>query len=209
MFTETLFGNAKKNLAVLGDSKILKDAYLAGGTAVALQLGHRISIDLDFFTPLDFIPKRFAKELSRVGDFREEQASKGTVIGKFRGIKFSLFTYKYPLLYPSKNILGIKIADLRDIAAMKIDAIATRGAKRDFIDLYFIAQELPLKNLLRFYDRKFWKLASNLTHIHKSLVYFKDAETETMPQMLKKADWLEVKRFFEREVKKLTHQLLK
>lgn len=209
MFTETLFGNAKENLAILGDSKILEKAYLAGGTAAALQLGHRISIDLDFFTPADFIPKKFAKELAELGEFDEEQASKGTIIGKFREIRFSLFIYKYPLLYSFKNIFEIKIADLRDIAAMKIDAIATRGAKRDFIDLYFISQKYPLKDLLRCYDRKFRKLASNLIHIKKSLVYFDDAEIENMPQMLKELDWQEVKNFFEAEVKRLAIKFIR
>ncbi len=145
MFEETLFGNAKENLAILGESKILEKAYLAGGTAAALQLGHR----------------------------------------------------------------GIKIANLRDIAAMKIDAIATRGYKRDFIDLYFISKDIPLQDSLKHYNRKYGKLASNVVHIQKSLVYFQDAEIEEMPRMLIKVEWAEVKRFFEKEVKKITAKIIK
>lgn len=209
MFEETLFGRAKENLAILGESKILEKAYLVGGTAAALQLGHRISVDLDFFTSTDFVPKKFAQELASLGEFHEEQASKGTVMGKFREVRFSLFIYKYPLLNPFKNFLGIKIADLRDIAAMKIDAIATRGYKRDFIDLYFISKDIPLQDSLKHYNRKYGKVASNVVHIQKSLVYFQDAEIEEMPRMLIKVEWAEVKRFFEKEVKKITAKIIK
>ncbi len=204
MFEETLTKRAKENLAILGSSKILKDAYLAGGTAVALQLGHRISVDFDFFTPKDFMPKIFASKLSRLGVFKEEQASKGTVLGNFKGIRFSLFVYKYPLLFTSLKYQSLNVADIRDIAAMKIDAIATRGLKRDFIDLYFICNSgYKLTELLSFYDRKYKNLASNIIHIQKSLVFFDDAEFEAMPKMINPVDWEDIKKFFVSEVKRL------
>ncbi|MGB9720040.1 MAG: nucleotidyl transferase AbiEii/AbiGii toxin family protein [bacterium] len=204
MFEQTLTKRAKKNLALLGRANILKDAYLAGGTALALQLGHRISVDLDFFTPKDFMPKTFSAKLSQLGAFKEEQASKGTVSGSFEGIRFSLFVYKYPLLVPPLKYQSLDIADIRDIAAMKIDAIATRGLKRDFIDLYFICKAgYSLTKLLNSYDRKYKNLASNLIHIQKSLVFFDDAEPEKMPNMIKPVDWEDVKKYFVKEVKKL------
>ncbi|MEO0190279.1 MAG: nucleotidyl transferase AbiEii/AbiGii toxin family protein [candidate division WOR-3 bacterium] len=172
MFEQAVTKKAKKNLALLGQSKILKDAYLAGGTGVALQLGHRISVDLDFFTPKDFIPKIFSARLSQLGEFKEEQADKGTVLGIFERIRFSLFVYQYPLLFKPLQYQSISIADIRDIAAMKIDAIATRGLKRDFIDLYFICKAgYSLTEILNFYDRKYKNLASNVIHIQKSLIF--------------------------------------
>ena len=205
MFEETLIKGAKENLALLGRSAILKSAYLAGGTASALQLGHRLSLDFDFFTTKEFIPKVFSKELASLGRFNEEQADKGTVLGNFKGIKFSFFVYKYPLIYPVLQYLSLDIADIRDIAAMKIDAIATRGAKRDFIDLYFICKSgYRLVELLDIYNQKYGKLASNFIHIQKSLVFFDDAESEEIPRMLKEVTWKEVKKYFENEVKKLT-----
>jgi len=204
MFEETLIKGAKENLALLGGSGILRDAYLAGGTAAALQLGHRISVDFDFFTPKEFVPTVFSAELSKLGSFDEEQADKGTVLGKFEGIQFSLFVYKYPLIFPPLKYFSLNIADIRDIAAMKIDAVATRGAKRDFIDLYFIGKSsYALTELLAFYNEKYGKLGSNLIHIQKSLVFFDDAEPDEMPRMLKKVEWEEVKQYFENEVKKL------
>lgn len=204
MFTETLFGNTKKALALLGKSRLMSNAYLAGGTACALQLGHRISVDLVFFTAKEFEAKELIRSLKRIGKFKVEKQSWGTILGTLEGIRFSIFVYKYPVLFPFKSLFDINILDLRDIAAMKIDAISTRGIKRDFIDLYFICQEgISLNEILSFYNHKYGTLASNIVHIQKSLVYFVDAEAAIMPKMLKKVDWENVKKYFVLEVKKL------
>jgi len=202
MFKEVLIKNTKEHLALLGRSGILKDAYLAGGTGCALQLGHRVSIDFDFFTVKPFAPKVVASELARIAAFEVEEIDKGTVLGKFMGTKFSLFVYQYPLVFPSLQYLSVSIADIRDIAAMKIDAISSRGTKRDFVDLYFICQKnYRLSELLNIYDKKYGMLASNLMHIKKSLIYFDDADADVMPVMLKGIEWADVKKYFEREVK--------
>ncbi|MBN1445184.1 MAG: nucleotidyl transferase AbiEii/AbiGii toxin family protein [Candidatus Omnitrophica bacterium] len=204
MFEKTLIKGAKDVLAALARSGLLENAYLAGGTAAALQLGHRISVNFDFFTREDFIPRVFSSELSKAGSFREEQAGKGTVLGEFNGIRFSLFLYNYPLLFPPVKYLSFDIADIRDIAAMKVDAVAARGVKRDFIDLYFICKAgYGLTEIRGFYDKKYGKLASNRIHIQKSLVFFNDAEPDEMPEMLENIRWADVKNFFETEVKKL------
>ena len=121
-------------------------------------------------------------------------------------MSFSLFVYKYPLIFPAIKYSSLNIADIRDIAAMKIDAIASRGAKRDFIDLYFICQsDYQLGQLLDIYDKKYKNLATTVIHIMKSLVYFDDAEPHEMPKMLKDVQWEEVKRYFEIEVKRLSN----
>ncbi len=87
---------------------------------------------------------------------------------------------------------------------MKMDAISSRGAKRDFIDLYYICRDgYALKDVFDFYDKKYGRLNSNFVHIQKSLVYFEDAESDEMPRMLKETQWKEVKTYFEREVRKL------
>jgi len=210
MFEDALVKGAKTNLALLGKSGLLKYAYLAGGTALALQLGHRVSIDFDFFTPKDFAPKTISAELSKLGVFKEEQADKGTVLGAFHKVKFSLFIYKYPLISTASKYLSLEIAGIKDIAAMKIDAIATRGLKRDFIDMYFICKSgLRLAEILDFYNKKYGKIAPNLIHIQKSLVYFNDAESGDMPKMLVPCKWEEVKGFFEHEVRKIAYKPLK
>lgn len=204
MFEETLVRGTKDSLALLGRSGLLKDAYLAGGTAAALQMGHRISVDFDFFTLKNFDPKKVAEALSRHGSFVLDRADAGTVLGEFQGVKFSLFVYEYPLIEKTHPYLSLFLASLQDIAAMKIDAIAGRGARRDFVDLYFLChQGFLLHEILKFYQKKYQKLASNLIHIQKSLVYFADAEADEMPKMLKPVQWNHVKYFFEQEVKNL------
>ena len=208
MFTKTLFGNTKKALAVLGKSHLMDDAYLAGGTACALQIGHRISVDLDFFTPKEFNAKELVRSLKNIGKFELDMQKWGTILGDLEKIKFSIFVYKYPVLFPFKSLFGINILDLQDIAAMKIDAISTRGIRRDFMDLYFICQSgISLNEILEFYDHKFGALASNIVHIQKSLVYFVDAEMTAMPKMLKRVEWDDVKKYFESEVRKLAKKL--
>ncbi len=206
MFEEVLVEGAKENLALLGRSGILSGAYLAGGTAAALQLGHRVSVDFDFFTHEKFVPKTFSARLAKLGDFNEDQADKGTVLGEFKGIKFSIFIYDYPLIFSPLRYVSLDIADIRDIAAMKIDAIATRGARRDFVDLYFICKSgYTMTDLIKFYDKKYGMLASNFVHIQKSLVFFNDSEAEEMPRMLKDITWENIKKYFEDEVKKISN----
>ena len=204
MFEQVLQGNTKAILALLEKSEIIQKAYLAGGTALALQLGHRISYDLDFFTSVEFDEHMLLPEIKKVSDFQLERIAWRTVLGKFADVRFSIFYYKYPLLYPAKKFGTIKIIDIPDIAAMKIAAIASRGIKRDFVDLYFICKEkMPLKEIIQLYGKKYENLATTSMHIMKSLIYFNDAEPDEMPRMLKDVKWKEVKGFFEEEIKKI------
>jgi predicted nucleotidyltransferase component of viral defense system len=204
MFEQVLPGNTKAILALLEKSEIIQKAYLAGGTALALQLGHRISYDLDFFTQEEFDEEMLLPEIKKISGFQLEKIAWRTILGKFKGVKFSIFFYKYPLLYPAKKFGMIRVTDIRDIAAMKIGAIASRGTKRDFVDLYFICKNtVSLPDIIQLYDKKYENLATTEIHIMKSLVYFNDAEPDEMPKMLKKIDWEDVKKYFEDEVRRL------
>lgn len=152
MFKRTLSKLAQDSLAILGKSKLLNEAYLAGGSALALHLGHRYSLDFDFFTPKHFDSENFAEQLKKIGDFQKTQLLDDTILGVFNTVKFSLFHYNYPLIANLHEFQGIKIADLREIAAMKLEAIVGRGNKRDFIDLYFLTQKYSLEEIFNFYD---------------------------------------------------------
>ena len=212
MFEETLSKNAKKSLALLGKIEFFKKAYLAGGTAIALQLGHRESKDFDFFTKKKFNAKELVKQLkSQLPNFKLEKVAWGTIIGYIGKISFTIFYYNYPLLFKPKSFLGINIADLRDIAAMKIAAISDRGLKRDFIDLYFLIKNriVTLEDCLNLYDQKFKELQQNKAHIFKSLIYFEDAEKEKTPKIFQPVTWLEIKKFIEQEVKNLGKKIIK
>ena len=204
MFEQVLPGNTKAILALLEKSEIIQKAYLAGGTALALQLGHRISYDLDFFTLEEFDENKLLPEIKKISNFQLERIAWRTILGKFKGVKFSIFYYGYPTLFSPKRFGKINVADARDIGAMKIAAIASRGAKRDFVDLYFICKEIvSLSEAVQLYDKKYKNLAAMAMHVMKSLTYFNDADPDEMPKMLKKAGWEEVKIYFENEVKRL------
>ena len=203
MFEEAISKQTAENLVLLGKSKILGSAYLAGGTALALQIGHRISYDLDFFTDQKFKAQIFLKEMSRFKLYQHERVGWGTILGRLGNVKFSLFYYPYPLLRKPISFKNISIADIADISAMKIAAISERGTKRDFVDLYFILQKITLNEVFNFYDRKYQKLSSNSVHIKKSLVYFEDAEKDPTPKMIIPVSWGKVKTFFKKEVKNI------
>ena len=203
MFEEAISKQTAENLVLLGKSKILGSAYLAGGTALALQIGHRISYDLDFFTDQKFKAQIFLKEMSRFKLYQHERVGWGTILGKLGNVKFSLFYYPYPLLRKPISFKNISIADIADISAMKIAAISERGTKRDFVDLYFILQKITLNEVFNFYDRKYQKLSSNSVHIKKSLVYFEDAEKDPTPKMIIPVSWGKIKTFFKKEVKNI------
>ena len=188
MFEEIFTKTAKQSLGQIGTSELFRSAYLAGGTALALQFGHRESYDFDFFTPVKFDENIFVQRLAELfPSFRLERKSWGTILGYIGDTRFSLFFYTYPLLFESKEFMGVRIADVRDIAAMKIAAVADRGTKRDFIDLYvmFVKNNiLTLAEALELYDKKFGTLAQNKVHIMKSLVYFNDADDDELPRMI-------------------------
>ena len=201
---EIISKKAKVNLEILTKEAVLKNFYLAGGTGVALQLKHRVSLDLDFFTNKDIDTKTLIQKIKTRGKFSVERETENTLIGIFNGIRVSFLKYDYPLLFDLKQIEGIRITDLRDIGCMKIDAISSRGMKRDFVDLFFICREvISLKNLLSLFKRKYKSVSYNMMHILKSLAYFEDAENNPMPKMIVSASWQEIKNFLKKEIKKI------
>ena len=212
MVEEILSKNARSALVKLGQSGLLKSSYLAGGTALALQFGHRYSFDFDFFTKEKFDEETAIQRLAELlPNFKLERKSWQTILGFVGDTRFSLFFYKYPLLFKTHKFLDIEIADIKDIASMKISAIADRGVKRDFIDLYFIFQIkkiMTIDEALGLYDKKFKALSQNKVYILKSLGYFEDAEKDELPQMREEVDWEKVKEFFKEEQRRLTKKLL-
>jgi len=211
MFTGTLPENAQKSLAILGASNPLPPkTYLAGGSGLALYLDHRISVDFDFFTSESFDQESLAKDLSKVGKFSVTSISPDTLLGIFNDTKFSIFRYQYPLVFETSECLGIKVANIKDIGAMKIAAIMGRGTKKDYIDLYFLSKEgTSLDDCLKYYDEKYGALASNIYSIVTSLTYFNEAEGTEMPKMIKDISWEDVKKFFQNESVRLAKKLLK
>jgi len=180
--------------------------YLGGGTALALHLGHRKSIDLDWFTSerIDDPLRLVARVLDSDIAIEEARTDKGTVHGKVDGVRLSLFEYRYPLLGPITRLegSGVPIAALEDLAAMKLSAIAQRGTRRDFMDVHALALEFrPLTRMLDLYRRKFD--IEDITHVVYGLSYFDDADAERPPTMLRDTDWEAVKADFRRWIREL------
>lgn len=209
MFAAVLSQTAQNALAILGKSGLLSQAYLAGGSALALHLGHRRSEDFDFFSLQEFSPDKLREALSGLGTFETTFAKGITLLGVFEGIKFSYFQYEYPLLSPLVSYSGVSIAHPRDIAAMKLAAIMDRGKKRDFVDLFMIShQGLSFDKVFQLYDQKFHALESNAFSLLRAMNYFDEADTTDMPEMLTPLTWDEVKKFFQNESMRLAKKYL-
>jgi len=198
-------GIAESALAAVGiirQSTALKKFYLAGGTACAIQLGHRISVDLDFFQEAQFHADELSQQLFREGITLEtEELSPGTLKGKLAGTAVSFFHYPYPLLSTPTVWEGIQLASLIDIGLMKITAIASRGAKKDFVDLYYILQHLGPQNVFSRFSEKYPIERLDPYHYLRSLTYFEDAETDPDPYMLVPWNWTATKVYFESVIK--------
>lgn len=201
MFEKVIEKRTKRFLESLVQDRIIDDFYLVGGTALAFQLGHRKSIDLDWFSLKEINNSLLKQKISNLGKVQVVTEEQGTLDLVVNGIKLSFFLYPYNLLFPPIEWKNFQIADYRDIACMKLDAISSRGTKKDFIDLYFVLQRLPLSYLLELFEKKYQEIDFNKSHILKSLVYFKDAENDPMPVMFKKVEWEKIKSFFENKVK--------
>jgi len=202
MYEKVINTKTKRVLESLDKIEIIKNFYLAGGTALALQLGHRKSIDLDLFSRKDFSTEELKTVLSQIGKLKIYSEEKRTLNANLNGVKISFLGYKYRMLFPLVEYSrSLKLASIQDIACMKIDAVSNRGSKKDFIDLYFLLKKYSLKEILSFFDKKYQEIEYSQLHILKSLIYFQDAEGDPMPLMLKSADWDEVKKELRKNVK--------
>ena len=197
LYPDVMPQSQQRVLRLLGPTATRGRFYLAGGTALAIQLGHRESLDLDWFTTQGIADPLHLAETLKGCDFQFEVTGveKGTLHGAADGVKLSFLDYRYPLLrtvvaWPE---CGCELAALEDLACMKLSAIASRGAKKDFLDLYALGTtRFNLTQMLEFYQQKY--ATTDLLHVLSSLVYFDDAEAEDTPRMLWPTDWEEVKR---------------
>lgn len=195
-----MFEQAVNSTLILLIEKIGKEAvladkfYLAGGTALALQLGHRISVDLDFFSRTEF-DDNFINQFILENKGKVLVSESKTFHAIFKNSKISFFYYPYPLLNPPLNYKGIKIASIDDIACMKLIAIAQRAEKKDFFDLYEILQNIDIKSLPQNLRKKFSSDQVNLFHILKSIFFFEEAEESLDPVSVSGANWEMVKQY--------------
>jgi len=202
--------SARKLFAVLRDSPRLNDFFLAGGTALALQMGHRSSVDFDFFSPTNPVLEDWRQgvvaDLEAKGKVEIQSQNDGTLLLRFENVPMSFFRYPYPFVAPPIVEKNLRIAAMLDIGLMKMAAIIGRGRKRDFIDLYFVAQQISLDELFERCAEKFPNVRDFALQAARALVYFEDAEADPLPRMFQSVQWNRVKKFFEREIARISKE---
>lgn len=176
----------------------LRDFFLVGGTALALQIGHRISLDIDLFTQTDFNTQPLLLTLKQTFSisYLTEDVNTLNLNITFpersdNATKVDLIKYPYPLINPILTIDNIRLLSIEDIIPMKLSAVAGRGSKKDFYDIFYLLKKYSFEDMFLLFERKFKSL--NSFHILKSLTYFDDAEAEPNPQTIENSDWQEIK----------------
>jgi len=188
---ESILTDAQKRvLRAVGPFARRAGFYLAGGTAVALRFGHRRSEDFDWFAPALSRPDALLSDLQSEGlSLQATQIEAGTVLSWVEGVKISFFEYRYPLLGSLDPLpeYDTDIASVRDLGAMKLLAVAQRGSRKDFVDVYELLQNgVVLRGMLEDFREKF---KTDSISALRGLTYFDDAETEPMPTMLVPVTW--------------------
>lgn len=183
---------------------------MAGGTGLALQIGHRMSADLDFFSERPFRTDKVFRDMEALGlSPIVQQEEEGTLTVLAKETKISFLHYPHPFIEPTSSAARVPVAHILDIASMKVMAIAQRGAKRDFVDLFFILQDLPFRKVAENLVRRFGKERINPVHIGKALVFFDDADGDPDPVYCgkKRPGWKTVKTFFTKNVRQMVLDL--
>ena len=184
-------------LKALGPHMASKGFYLAGGTALAIHYGHRVSVDLDWFTAEPLEDSLLLAQALRISGLKLEieQVSPGTLHGSIHDVRVTFLQYQYPMLKAVQHWkdMDCDLASLEDLACMKLSAIAQRGARKDFCDLYALGiTSFSLQQMLGFYQKKF--RIRDIGSVLYGLVYFDDAENERMPRMLWNVNWRDIKK---------------
>ena len=203
-FWETISPELRALFTWIGQQAFTKRFYLAGGTALSLQMGHRRSADLDFFSETDEIHNRTREELARVFSHRESQIIEN-VDGNFLllvdNFHIGFFSYGYPLLEPSQFLENVRLASILDIGLMKLDAIIGRGARKDYYDLYYITRQIPLQDLLHSGKRKYPQVRDFPLMALEAILQFKNADRDLQPELVVDFPWEKVKQFFVAQAK--------
>lgn len=187
---ESVPDSVRNLLTQLAPAPVLADFALGGGTSLALRFGHRLSVDLDFFTTREFDPGNLAAQTGINGATQVNRALNSLTLDA-HGTKLDFLRHAYPLLAPPDEIEDIRLLSLRDVAAMKLNAIANRGAKKDFYDLFELQHHHTLPEMIAWFETKY-PSADRFTVI-RSLAWFEDADAEPDPVSLHAADWQSIK----------------
>ena len=185
---QTVYPNTLELLKSLASQPELAQTRLVGGTALALQYGHRQSIDLDFFGLLPDDKEELVEMTKRVGNVLVTNRSKMILQTVINQIKVDFVDYsRYKWIDEPVMGDGFVLASDKDIAAMKVNAIIGRGTRKDFIDLYVLLQHYSLLEIMAFYKQKYPEFSEYRALL--SMTYFEDAEMQDVPKMFIDTSW--------------------
>jgi len=210
LFWNTITDDMRLVLNEFSQSDIAKSFYLAGGTALSLQIGHRLSVDLDYFSPNEDIPTIRPALENSLSNLHATLAdsSWGNLVYLAKNVRVGFYGYSFPLVEPLIEIEGLRLASIEDIALMKLDAMLSRAARKDFYDLYYICKSISLKQIFGKAPQKYPSVRDFESQTAKRLVYFENAENESEPSLLDNVTWQTVKEFFTKQAKEIEQSWL-
>lgn len=210
LFWNTITDDMRIVLGEFSQTAIAQRFYLAGGTALSLQIGHRLSVDLDFFSSSEDIPTIRPALEHALAQFSPilSDSSWGNLVYLARDIRIGFYGYGFPLVAPLVESEAIRLASIEDIALMKLDAMLSRAARKDFYDLYYICKNIPIKQLFKLANHKYSSVRDFESQATKRLVYFENAERESEPSLLEKVSWQTVQEYFRQQAKEIEQSWL-
>ena len=203
LFWNTVTQSMRLVLGGFMQTKIGARFYLGGGTALSLQLGHRRSVDLDFFSPTEDIPTIRPILEGALAPFQPALADSawGNLVFLVQNVRVGFYGYGFPLVVPLVEREGVRLSSIEDIALMKLDTLLSRAARKDFYDLYFICQKIDLRELLKLAPQKYANVRDFEAQVVKRLVYFENADADSDPFFFQPVSWQATKEFFTQQAK--------
>jgi predicted nucleotidyltransferase component of viral defense system len=208
MFTRTVEPETLELLKTIMKQDLFKDFRLVGGTSLALQLGHRFSVDIDLFGLRDFDEVELRRCLESIGELEVKYLDVKNAINScfLNGVKVDIVDYRYPWIGSEIMEDVIRMADLKDIAAMKLSAIGSRGSKKDFFDMYFLLEKFTIDEIIGFFKQKYD--IKDVFHYIQGLGYFDDAQRDLDPVMFAPLSWEKVKARIIKEIQNIDFEKL-
>lgn len=205
IYWETITPQMRQVMNTFAQTEIGAHFYLAGGTALALQLGHRRSVDLDFFSATKDIPsiREPLAQALKPFDPTLTDAAWGNLVFLAKGVQVGFYGYGYPMVAPFRFADKVRLASVADIGLMKLDALLARASRKDFHDLYAIGKTMTLREVLDLAPEKYAYIRDFEAQVVKRLAYFERAEQEEPLSLIQKASWETVKNYFRQQAKEL------
>ena len=209
LYKETVESTTLELLNSLQSQPYLKGFYLVGGTALALRIGHRRSVDLDLFSNFSFDVVQLLENLTADYNFNLFFSANNTIKGSIDNVKVDFISHRYPFISEPVVEEEIEMLSFQDIIAMKLNAISANGQRvKDFIDIFYLIRSFSIEQMIGFYKKKYTNY--NEVSVLKSLVYFDDIDFNDWPEITAEPNlkWHVVKNELEKSVKKYLKQRL-